>query len=240
MIRSETLTELAPALVAAQGEFDAIEKTAKNTFFSSMYADLASVVKAATPILSKNGLAVTQLMGTDTLTTILLHKSGEYLGDEAIMHLARQVKGEGWVEASDPQAQGSAVTYMRRYAYMAILGLVADVDDDGNAASLTQSKAAHPSTQKPVEHRPSPITPIRTPRPVPAGVAYLTVPFKDKDAAKELGARWDGAAPQPDSNKTGRWYIPEGIDPMPLLKWVGEDQAAPPQDEMPYADEEPF
>ena len=40
---------------------------------------------------------------------------------------------------SDPQGQGSAVTYARRYSYMSVLGLVADEDDDGNKASQPKS-----------------------------------------------------------------------------------------------------
>lgn len=125
MIWSTELNELAPALVAAQQDFEAIAKTADNPFFKSKYADLASVVKAASPIWTKHGLAVTQTLGDDTLTTTLLHSSGQYIGDTAHLHLVKL----------DSQAHGSAITYTRRYALMAILGLVADVDDDANAAS---------------------------------------------------------------------------------------------------------
>jgi hypothetical protein len=87
--------------------------------------------------LAKHGLAVTQGISFqqgfsdaaavlhDTLTTSLIHKSGQWIESEMPLHLPKQ----------DPQGQGSAVTYARRYAYMAILGLVADDDDDGNAAS---------------------------------------------------------------------------------------------------------
>lgn len=131
MIWSQDLNELAPALSTAQGEFETVAKTADNPFFKSKYADLPSVVKAASPILAKNGLAVIQTLGNDTLSTTLLHKSGQYVGDTAHLHLVKL----------DPQAHGSAITYMRRYAYMAILGLVADVDDDANSATppITQT-----------------------------------------------------------------------------------------------------
>lgn len=144
MIQSEQINELAAALVAAQGEFEAVSKTSDNPFFKSKYADLPSVVKAASPILKEHGLAVTQMLGADCLTTLLVHESGQFIGDEAIMHLPK----------TDPQGVGSATTYYRRYGYMAILGLVADVDDDGNAASSPQSP--HPAGG---ERRPSPITP---------------------------------------------------------------------------------
>jgi len=131
------ISELAKALVAAQAEFSAVPKGSNNPFFKSKYAALPDVVASASPVLAKHGLAVTQGITcaivhdtnasrlVDTLTTTLLHTSGQYLQSEMVLHLPK----------SDPQGQGSAVTYARRYSYMAILGLVADDDDDGNAAS---------------------------------------------------------------------------------------------------------
>lgn len=133
-MRSNEIDQLAAALVAAQAEFEAVDKTANNDFFSSKYAPLPDVVKAATPILSKHGLAVTQLIvgdgATDGLMTMLLHSSGQFIESTMTLHLLPDKHGN-----ITPQSQGSAVTYARRYAYMAVLGLVSDVDDDGNAAS---------------------------------------------------------------------------------------------------------
>lgn len=129
MIRSDELEALSAALSAAQGEFEAIAKTDNNPFFKSKYAPLPEVIAAATPVLVKHGLAVWQGSDVDDqgelLWTVVLHSSGQFLGSSARL---RPVK-------NDPQAQGSAVTYQRRYQYMAALGLVADEDDDGNAAS---------------------------------------------------------------------------------------------------------
>jgi hypothetical protein len=128
-MRSSEIDQLAAALVAAQGEFEAVEKSTENTFFKSKYAPLADVVKAATPILAKNGLAVSQHIvgheGWDGLMTMVLHESGQFLESTMTLHLPKQ----------DAQGQGSAVTYARRYSYMAVLGLIADSDDDGNKAS---------------------------------------------------------------------------------------------------------
>ncbi|QSM01104.1 ERF family ssDNA binding protein [Mycobacterium phage Nanosmite] len=125
--------ELAEALVAAQAEFGAVAKDTANPFFKSKYADLPAVKAEAQPVLAKHGLAVIQepkyvvIDGKvhDTLTTIVVHKSGQAKASTMIL---RPVK-------ADPQAQGSAITYAKRYAFMAVLGLVADEDDDGNAAS---------------------------------------------------------------------------------------------------------
>jgi hypothetical protein len=134
MARSQEINELAAALVAAQAEFSAVPKGSNNPFFKSKYAALPDVVASASPVLAKHGLAVTQGISlteginggfVDTLTTSVIHKSGQFIEDTMLLHLPK----------NDPQGQGSAVTYARRYAYMAILGLVADDDDDGNAAS---------------------------------------------------------------------------------------------------------
>jgi len=156
MANSQDINELAAALVAAQAEFSAVPKGSNNPFFKSKYAALPDVVASASPVLAKHGLAVTQGISFqrgfsdgadvlhDTLTTSLIHKSGQWIESEMLLHLPKQ----------DPQGQGSAVTYARRYAYMAILGLVADDDDDGNAASRpkvqTQPKPA-PTPAKEVD-----------------------------------------------------------------------------------------
>ena len=130
------LNELAAALVAAQAEFSAVPKTADNPFFKSKYADLATVVSHTQPILAKHGLAVsqfpTQINGEPALITYLLHASGQVLADTMKLCAAK----------SDPQGQGAAITYARRFAYMSVLGLVADVDDDGNHA--TRAKQSEP------------------------------------------------------------------------------------------------
>jgi len=140
--RSENIEELVKALVGAQGEFSAIPKGSVNPFFKSKYAALPEVIAHTTPVLVKNGLAVSQHIDFDgdhdLLTTYLLHTSGQYIAHSMKLHLVKD----------DPQAQGSAVTYARRYSYMAVLGLVADEDDDGNAASAPSSNSAWSAPRK--------------------------------------------------------------------------------------------
>ena len=147
------INELAAALVAAQAEFSAVPKTAENPFFHSKYADLASVVKAAQPVLAKHGLAVSQhptvVDGEPSLTTYLLHSSGQSLVSTMRLCAAKH----------DPQGQGAAITYARRFAYQAVLGLVADDDDDGNRA--TAVKQAEPKRGMPAGAR-SPADVART------------------------------------------------------------------------------
>jgi ERF superfamily len=139
---SPELNELATALSAAQAEFTAIPKDSDNPFFKSKYAGLPKVVEVASPILTKHGLAVSQFLGVDeagdVLTTWLLHRSGQYIVEAMRLHSA---PGKG---QSPAQAQGSAATYARRYAYMSALGLVADEDDDGNSTGVRPQTKAPP------------------------------------------------------------------------------------------------
>lgn len=117
---------LAAALIKAQSEFPVIPKLTKG--HHGMYADLHDIKQATQKILTDNGLGVSQFPGSSsdgglTLVTYLIHSSGESLSDAMPL-----------VGKTDPQSQGSAITYARRYAYCAVLGIVADEDDDGNRA----------------------------------------------------------------------------------------------------------
>lgn len=103
-------------------------KDSTNPHFKSKYADLTSVWEACRDALTKNGLSVSQVTdfeGEATfIRTILLHSSGEMLEGK---YPLRPVQ-------NTPQGMGSAISYARRYALAAMVGVVAD-DDDGNAAS---------------------------------------------------------------------------------------------------------
>ena len=141
-MNSSEINELAAALVLAQAEFGAVPKGSTNPFFKSKYAALPEVVQHASPVLSKHGLAISQHIctndnGDDLLLTYLLHRSGQFIAYSMKLHLVKD----------DPQAQGSAVTYARRYSYMSVLGLVADEDDDGNRATQAQARVIKKPTE---------------------------------------------------------------------------------------------
>ena len=128
-MQSENINELASALSRAQSEIEGAVKDAQNPFFKSKYADLGSVMDAIRAPFSKNGLSYSQTTkitdnGNIVLVTALMHSSGQW------------ISGEYPVKPMDekPQSVGSAITYARRYALSAIAG-VAQIDDDGNAAS---------------------------------------------------------------------------------------------------------
>ena len=133
MATSEQIGELAAALVSAQSEFSTVPKDSNNPYFKSKYAALPEVIQTASPVLAKHGLAVSQFLGTndqgDTLTTWLIHKSGQYINDTMQLHLSK----------NDAQGQGSATTYARRYALASLVGVCPE-DDDGNAAGNTEGQ----------------------------------------------------------------------------------------------------
>jgi len=138
MEKSETIGKLAEALSKAQGMIKGAIKDSNNPFFRSTYADLASVWEACREPLSANGLSIVQIteIVTDNklnLVTVLLHNSGEYIAGRYPITPMRQAKDVGWEPSNDPQSLGSAITYARRYALSAIIG-IAPEDDDGEAA----------------------------------------------------------------------------------------------------------
>lgn len=125
---SEDVTALVKALVTAKGKFGDVTKNKVNPYFKNSYADLETVLDAIEPALLDNGLVVVQPTsvheGKIRVTTLLLHTSGQYIGGEYELHPVKE----------DPQGEGSALTYARRYALMALLGLAPE-DDDGQGAS---------------------------------------------------------------------------------------------------------
>lgn len=132
------------ALAAAQGEFPAIARartaevqTRTGGRYSYSYADLADVLHAVRPVLSKHGLAIVQILEPGpALRTELRHKDGAAVGDS--FPLAWSQDG---LPASD-QALGSRLTYLRRYALCALLGVAGEEDDDARAAAPSNRAAA--------------------------------------------------------------------------------------------------
>lgn len=145
MIQSTTsIKALASALITAQAEFLPVLKTKENPAYkrgnvTSKYAGLDDALEATQPALGKNGLVVIQFPINDSdrvgVFSLLVHTSGEFIGDGFTLPLAKQ----------DPQGGVAAVTYARRCGLLAILGVAAE-DDDGNMASnvKTSEKLSQP------------------------------------------------------------------------------------------------
>lgn len=131
--RSEEIKELATALSKAQAEFDVADLNKINPYFKSNYADLASIVAASRPALTKYGLSVTQEVSNDDsgslwLITELMHASGQWK-----LSKFRMVPPK-----NDVQAISSYCTYTKRMCYASLVGVVTgDEDDDGEIAVST-------------------------------------------------------------------------------------------------------
>ena len=127
MNQSASIAALAAALSKAQASITGALKDSSNPFFKSRYADLASCWDACRKPLTDNGLAVIQTIETGetraVLVTTLCHESGEWVKSYCPI----------LTKDDSPQGQGSGITYARRYALAAIVGL-AQIDDDAEAA----------------------------------------------------------------------------------------------------------
>lgn len=141
MPTTDSTGKLAAALAVAQREFGTVtrDKTVTVTTktggqYKFSYAPLESVIAATRPALSAHGLVLVQMLHDGALETTLLHESGESITGSM-----------GLPDTQDIQALGSAVTYLRRYAMQALLGIAAEEDDDGNQAAGNQAELAQPA-----------------------------------------------------------------------------------------------
>ena len=127
MDRSESIQELASALCEAQGELDNASKSTSGHGYK--YADLGEIIDILTPVLKKHGLSHIQspvvVGGKACLETIILHKSGEYIANTALMAHAKLHKG------NEAQMMGATIAYQRRYSLKSMFG-VAEVDEEKN------------------------------------------------------------------------------------------------------------
>ena len=134
MNKSESITNLAKALSNFQGKMIAVKKDAINPFYKSRYATLDTIWETIRKPLSENGLSIAQTMNVfgdkSLLETTLYHTSGEWISGTQLVNPIKD----------DPQSLGSAISYARRYSLSAILGIVADEDDDANVATKSELK----------------------------------------------------------------------------------------------------
>lgn len=152
--RSEILNELFTALSKAQAEMEVSGMTSNNPFFKSKYASYADVVRASRPYLTKHGLSVSQHIvttddGVSYLYNYLGHGSGQFIESRVKINPAK----------SDVQSLGAYVTYMKRYSYAAIVGVVTDdidVDDmRPDVQEYTISKEQEEALMRELAHNPT-------------------------------------------------------------------------------------
>lgn len=234
--QSSDLNQLATALAIAQGSIQGAVKDRTNPAFKSSYADLASVWDACRAALSANGLSVSQHPGrledgSATVTTILLHKSGQHISSVCAA-LPRD---------QSPAAVGSVVTYLRRYALAAAVG-VAPEDDDGQAASHAtpnpQPQRAPAQVQRVAEALGGRVESVERITPTPSGI--------DPSCPTCSGSMWDNRekktnpkAPDfkcKDKNCQGViWkYGEKPRGPVPQTRGPLLDAPPPTDDDMPF------
>jgi hypothetical protein len=142
----------------------AVHKDQDNPYFRSKFAGLSTVWEAVKPALTKNGLSIVQMPGSDErgyfVQTQLLHNSGQWIRSTTYMKPAKE----------DPQGIGSLISYARRYALQAMVMACPD-DDDGEAAM------GRNAPQKPVE-APKPVAKVETPK---AKIAKPSEPAKQAE-----------------------------------------------------------
>lgn len=191
--------EVFAALAAAQGEFGEIERTlsakikSERADYSYDYAPLDEVLQAVRPSLSKNGLSIMQFpfatSGAVTVRTLLGHSSGGWFYNDL------RVTTDG----NAPRETGSAITYARRYALMAMLGVAPAVDDDGGAA---QPKGEPPRAGERRQAPPQQASRQAQPPAPPAAPAGSPAATGRSDRPKPAGrpARPAQAAPAPQQD----------------------------------------
>lgn len=162
------MSELTKALCAFHQQVGTIHKDAKAQY--GKYADLAGVLSTVLPILSKNGLAISQTFDAErNLITTLTHTSGETQSS-----ILPMIVPQG---RNELHSWGASVTYMRRYAICSILCLVADIDTDGNLEEPASVPSAGSSAPKP--------KPKAAPKAEPAPVADADQPLS-KEQREEV------------------------------------------------------
>jgi hypothetical protein len=134
MTTSETIGALAPSLIKAQSQMQGITKEGKHPAFKSKYVTLDSILDTLRPILTSNGLMLTQgsskpeTLQAVTVESRIIHTTGEWISTTVTIPVTKP----------DAHGLGSALTYGRRYSVSALLAISADEDDDANGAVTPQ------------------------------------------------------------------------------------------------------
>lgn len=146
MNKSESIGKISLALSKAQAEMPVVKMNAQNPFLKNKYADLGAVIETSRPVLAKHELAVTQFPVCDGdkigVTTCLTHSSGEWIEDTIFIN-STDSKG-----LSVAQSAGVVISYLRRYAWAAVLGMYADEDTDGHGSEQPKSVKSPQSSDK--------------------------------------------------------------------------------------------
>jgi hypothetical protein len=129
--QSDNISELIQSLVKFNAEFQkaGLKKDAKNEHLRNKYLSLDNILHTIRPILSANNLAIVQALAGEYLVTALYHVSGQYIQSEMPFSPMSGNKGTNAL-----QELGGGITYAKRYALSAMLGISVDIDDDAQSA----------------------------------------------------------------------------------------------------------
>jgi hypothetical protein len=153
---SETIGTIAAALAKAQAQLVNPEKSLVGTIRPDLpgatersfrYAPLSSGLDIVRKTLSQHEIATVQTTSIDEtagivrLSTVLAHASGEWIAsDWPVCAIS---------ETATPHRMGAALTYARRYALFALVGIAGE--DDLNAPDLLSPAASDTKTDNPPE-----------------------------------------------------------------------------------------
>jgi hypothetical protein len=149
LFQTEQVNELSAALVKFHIEFDkvSLKKDAQNPHLRNSYVSLDNLLNTVRPLLANNGLVISQDLAGDHLTTVIYHISGQFKG--ACMPFSPMSGNKG---TNALQELGGGITYAKRYALSAALGISVDTDDDAQSSKITKEQTQTKSIQKkPIE-----------------------------------------------------------------------------------------
>ena len=133
LMMSETIGELTKGLAKFHSQLKQPKLNSENPFFHKNYLDLTGLQSAVDEAMKGTGLSYIQLVagsnGQPTVRTVILHESGEFISSDTL-----QLRPD----KTNPQGQGSAITYAKRYQLGAMFGISGEADDDGEAATNHQ------------------------------------------------------------------------------------------------------
>jgi hypothetical protein len=186
MLQSESIAELLAAMTEVQSELPTMPKSKQA--YGYKYTDLDTITQTIKPILGKHGIGYMQSVGglaenALTLTTRIFNKKGEYIEDTAALPTITSTKNNA------AQTLGMSITYMRRYALCAMLGITSDEDVDANINGITAQGSEKPTPPK-QEARPK----------QPAKFAFEpkggeTTPTEKKEIGALLASQYANGAP---------------------------------------------
>lgn len=152
LMMSETIGELTKGLAKFHSQLKQPKLNSENPFFHKNYLDLTGLQSAVDEAMKGTGLSYIQLVagsnGQPTVRTVILHESGEFISSDTL-----QLRPD----KTNPQGQGSAITYAKRYQLGAMFGISGEADDDGEAATNHQAQnRTYQQRQQPARQAPQP------------------------------------------------------------------------------------